>query len=630
MSVFYVFLWKLSNGHSDLCFSCLHSNRYRNELQSLIGMFVATLPFRMRIHPHWSFEKLIEHVQENCSAIFQHTHYPLQQILADFRVNYSNVSFLEVLFELLTVSSDMQKLSLDGTHLERVSIERLHEATAFDFDVAFVYNPTSETEKLLCNIYGSRDIFDESTIEKIGRRLQLAFSQIFTTTLRPSQISKLSLVLPDELEQIQKVAIHNFSDIAIGERLHQIFSRVFNCESVDVTQSFSEMGGTSLDVLRMVSLIRKYICPTINTSHLFANPSIRQLAQVIKSFSAVVESTLFVPLKVAIIGCGIGGLSAAIALRRYGHEVTVYERAHFASEVGASISVAANGTKFLEEWGVDTVAGRSVILKKLIMRNWKDGTPNDVYDLSDYKEKWGYVYNMFHRIDLHEQLQIRAKALGVTIVVDHKAVDIDFLHRTVTFDTGKTISADLIIGADGVRSTVRRLIGIVAKTTPSTSACYRCIIPTSRVKKFGLKDFAPNSAIEFWGGFGINKIVLAPCCAGEIVSFYCFYPASLNDQSEEGWNFSATPSMLIERFPDLDPDLLAIFEHCEDIKLWKLVIHEPYPYWVKGCTALLGDAAHPMMPDQSQGACMAIEDAAALGIIFSPKYWGNRIHTVEH
>ncbi|CAF1650595.1 unnamed protein product [Adineta steineri] len=88
--------------------------------------------------------------------------------------------------------------------------------------------------------------------------------------------------------------------------------------------------------------------------------------------------------------------------------------------------------------------------------------------------------------------------------------------------------------------------------------------------------------------------------------------------------------MLLECFPNLDSDLLAICKHCEDIKLWKLFIHEPYPYWVKGCVALLGDAAHPMLPDQSQGACMAIEDAAALGIIFSPKYWGNKIFTVEH
>lgn len=74
-----------------------------------------------------------------------------------------------------------------------------------------------------------------------------------------------------------------------------------------------------------------------------------------------ITSTSFVPLNVVIIGCGIGGLSAAIAMQRQGHRVTVYERSHFASEVGASLSVAANGTKFLEQWGVDTVAGRSVI-----------------------------------------------------------------------------------------------------------------------------------------------------------------------------------------------------------------------------------------------------------------------------
>ncbi|CAF0955024.1 unnamed protein product [Adineta steineri] len=749
MSIFYAFLYKLTDGQDDLCFSGLHASRYRTELQNAIGIFVATLPFRIQINSQWPFESLVKHVQANCLSIFQHTHYPLQHILADFRRNYSNVSFLDILFEFITVSPNINKFSLDGSNLEEVFFEQLDEATFSDVDVMFVYNRTDETDKLLCRVYGSRDLFDETTVNKIGRKLQAVFSQIFTSKSRVDQIDKLSLVLPDEVELMQNVTFHHLSDInnkdyqiklhgqriELGEieqcllntsisacvvmkwdddrliayvescdmtekelfeycqshlpfhmipsmfiilaklprndngtvdqdllrkshlstliktdsslllqleaRLSHIFSQVLGCESPDVTQPFSEMGGTSLDVLRMLSLIQKDICPIINGSHLFANPSIQKLARTIESLLAIsnkitlpsIESTPltpFVPLRVAIIGCGIGGLSAAIALRRHGHEVTIYEHAHFASEVGASVSVAANGTKFLEEWGINTVAGRSVILQKLIMRNWTDGTINDVYNLSDYKEKWGYVYNTFHRTDLHEQLHIKAKALGVMIVIDHKAIDVDCVNRTVTFDTGSTISVDLIIGADGIRSTVRSLIGIVAKTAPYTSDCYHCIIPTSRVKQLGLKDFASDNAIEFWGDFGLNKIVLVPCCAGEIISFYCFYPASYNHQSGEDWNFSATPSMLLECFPNLDSDLLAIFEHCEDIKLWKLFIHEPYPYWVKGCVALLGDAAHPMLPNQSQGACMAIEDAAAIGIIFSPKYWGNKIFTVEH
>ncbi|CAF4082952.1 unnamed protein product, partial [Adineta steineri] len=397
MSIFYAFLFKLTDGQDDLCYSCLHANRHRTELQNIIGMFVATLPFRIQLNSQWSFEDLVKHVQENCLSIFQHTHYPLQYILADFRRNYSSVSFLDILFELVTVSPNINKLSLDESNLEGVSVEHLHEATYFDVDAVFVYNPTVETGKLLCNVYGSRDVFDETTVNTIGRKLQAVFSQIFTTKSRVDQIGKLSLTLPDEVEHMQKVTFRHLSDmnnkdyqikshgqrIELGEieqcllntsisacviikwdddhliayvdgcdmtenelyeycqsylpfhmipsmfilleklprndngtidqdllrkshlptvinvdslsliqleaRLSHIFSHVLSCESPDVTQSFSEMGGTSLDVLRMLSLIRKDICPIINGSLLFANPSIRQLARTIKALVVMHE-----------------------------------------------------------------------------------------------------------------------------------------------------------------------------------------------------------------------------------------------------------------------------------------------------------------------------------------------------
>ena len=96
-------------------------------------------------------------------------------------------------------------------------------------------------------------------------------------------------------------------------------------------------------------------------------------------------------LDVGVIGGGIGGICAAIALRRSGHIVTIYERADFAGEVGASISCAANGTRWLHEWDVDISKGDPVTLKKLINRDWNTGEPVSVYDLRDYEEEWGYV-----------------------------------------------------------------------------------------------------------------------------------------------------------------------------------------------------------------------------------------------
>lgn len=96
-------------------------------------------------------------------------------------------------------------------------------------------------------------------------------------------------------------------------------------------------------------------------------------------------------LNVAIIGAGLGGLSAAVALRRQGHIVTVYERYDFANEVGASLSTASNGSKFLEQWGVDIASAKPVILKRLMMHEWGSGEVKNTYELGDYKAKFGTV-----------------------------------------------------------------------------------------------------------------------------------------------------------------------------------------------------------------------------------------------
>jgi len=226
---------------------------------------------------------------------------------------------------------------------------------------------------------------------------------------------------------------------------------------------------------------------------------------------------------------------------------------------------------------------------------------------------------------MHEMLMDSAMGpshpgIPAILKLNHRCSEINHHTGFVTFENKVQAQHDLIIGADGIGSQVRRTLGIVPDRKQSTSHCYHCIISTDDVKRLGLKDNSVNKAIEFWGGQGIDKIVFSPCRDGEIHSFYCFFPTELAKNAGEGWSHSISLDELLVPFGTLNPELLEIFKNSTDIKPWRLFVHQPYDLWQIGRTCILGDAAHPMLPDQSQGACQAIEDAAALGIIFSQRY----------
>ncbi|ORY35309.1 hypothetical protein BCR39DRAFT_461226 [Naematelia encephala] len=341
----------------------------------------------------------------------------------------------------------------------------------------------------------------------------------------------------------------------------------------------------------------------------------------------------FSSLKIAVIGGGLGGLAAALALRRAGHRVKVYERRDFNVEVGASISCAANGTQWLHEWGVDVESGRPVILMKLVMREWETSKILNQYDLSGYEAEWGNVYNMFHRQDMHKMLLdscTSEQGMGepVEVVVDHICETVDPENGIVTFRDGQTVHADLIIGSDGIRSVIRSQIGVVADVKSAPQTCYRCNVKKDVLSELGL-EWAADPAIQFWGGMPhpersqYYKIVMSPCAGGDIVSFYCFMPTELTSHTQEGFVFKEVPvsDILAGAFDStLSPDVKSLLENSVERKPWRLYVHQPYSHWYKGRACILGDAAHPMMPHQSQGACMAIEDAAALGLVFSRKY----------
>ncbi|PHH62775.1 hypothetical protein CDD81_6667 [Ophiocordyceps australis] len=370
-------------------------------------------------------------------------------------------------------------------------------------------------------------------------------------------------------------------------------------------------------------------------------------------------------LNVGIIGGGIGGMCAAIALRRAGHDTTIYEKSDYAGEVGASVSCAANGTRWLYEWRVDVEKGDGVVLKKLINRDWRTGEEVSVYDLSDYEARWGYAYNLFHRVYMHKMLMESAlqpeeeakeeeeeeeeakeeekegqeakeeeekeepRGPPARLLVNHGCCDIDLATSTIIFTNGSRQHHDLIIGADGIGSAARTAIGVRPDKRPAEQSCLHANVTTREAVAAGLVDYSQDSALEYWGGQEgkLDKIVLSPCNKGTLLSYYCFFPRHKGDYASHAWGRGHDRPVheLLRPFGDLDPQVRHHLAIGKEIRPWRMWIHEPYAYITRATVCLLGDAAHPMMPHQSQGACMAIEDAAALGIVFGRRCFDGQV-----
>jgi len=230
LATFYAFLFKLTHGQNDLCISCLNANRYRPELEEMIGMFVATLPYRIQFDSQWSFDELVKHVREKCLSILEHSHYPLQHILADSRLNQSKALFLETMFDFITVAAEIDQISFDGATLKQFPSQRSSEVAKFDFMFMFVYNPTLDDGKLSYRLICSEDLFDETTVVTIARRFEHFFFQIFTSNFNTAEIdqsvlsiNKTSIILPEEAQEIQNVVFSRLPNILNEGMLFSIF-----------------------------------------------------------------------------------------------------------------------------------------------------------------------------------------------------------------------------------------------------------------------------------------------------------------------------------------------------------------------------------------------------------------------
>ncbi|CAF1420124.1 unnamed protein product [Adineta steineri] len=212
LAIFYTFLFKLTHGQTDLCISCLNANRYRSEIQNVLGVFFSTLPYRFQVDAYWSFDELARNVREKCLSILEHSHYPLQHILANLHFNPLDIPFLQSTFDLITFSSEANNLSFNGASLKEMHMEQPNEVAKVDFSVRFAYDPTSTDNQLLCHFICSRDLFDETVVKTMALRLQHLSRQLFSSNSSTSStdshfmpITALDLTLFEETEEINNV-----------------------------------------------------------------------------------------------------------------------------------------------------------------------------------------------------------------------------------------------------------------------------------------------------------------------------------------------------------------------------------------------------------------------------------------
>jgi salicylate hydroxylase len=311
-------------------------------------------------------------------------------------------------------------------------------------------------------------------------------------------------------------------------------------------------------------------------------------------------------MRVIIIGAGIGGLVAALALRRAGIEVEIFEQAAAWREIGAGIQISPNASRILERLGLaNSLRDFGVRPLAVQIRRWDNGHILTRQLLGDECERiFGAPYYHFHRAELLDLLT--AALPGGMIRLDHRCVDIK--HHSdrieVKFHNGAIADADLLVGADGIHSTVRELIVGAESPRFSGHVAYRGLVPAERVAHLGLEVNASS-----WWGPGHHFVHYFVGAGARYVNWVAVMPGQWRIES---WTARGEVADALREFEGWHPQVGAIISAADTTNRWALYDRDPLARWAVGRAALLGDAAHAMLPYMAQGAVQAIEDAAVL------------------
>jgi salicylate hydroxylase len=319
-------------------------------------------------------------------------------------------------------------------------------------------------------------------------------------------------------------------------------------------------------------------------------------------------------LRVAVIGAGIGGIAAAGALRKLGHEVQVYERADGLGEVGAGIQIGPNGVRVLRALGLEhTLEGLSCEPTHLMSLAWDDAHQRFRDPLKAIAiERYGAPYITAHRADLHRLLARQVPDNLITLNTRCTGVTTTDKGATVTFADGKTVEADIVVGADGIRSVVREVLFGAQPAHYTEQLGWRCIIPIEHVAH----HVGPGKSVhitgeEYVGWIGpTGHVICYPIRGGKLYNMFVGYVST--EWAEESWTVPSSKSEMLKAFAGWNEALLGMLDKVEQVFKWGVYDRDPIASWTKGRITLLGDAAHPMMPTLAQGASITLEDAYTL------------------
>ncbi len=313
-------------------------------------------------------------------------------------------------------------------------------------------------------------------------------------------------------------------------------------------------------------------------------------------------------INIGICGGGIGGFGAAIALRKFGHNVHVFEKAPQLNRIGADINLTPNAVFALDQMGLGEYLRKTAARPSFrISRDGITGEETSRLVMSDSaQEKYGAPQLTIHRADLLQSLRDQLPDELVSLGACVQSVKLEKDSSIIIFDDGSSKSFDLIIGADGIHSAVRKSLFGADDPVFTGIVSYRAVFDANDAK--GLPDL--DSFTKWWGKTSDKQIVTFPLTLGEEI--FVFATTSQADWTEEGWTLKGDVEELREAYKEFHPNARALLENCKEVTKSALYVREALPAWSEMNTTLLGDAAHPMVPFMAQGACMAIEDAVVL------------------